>query len=92
MLAKRDEKLRAKGAVAIKAAGKQNVRCAFVLRLWRKAGKVDSVGDHKDLLAYYAKGACGVRGKILSPLTEEEVAKLQASARKLKDVINQIEY
>lgn len=34
----------------------------------------------------------GVRGKILNPLTENEVAKLQLSAEKLKSVINQIQY
>ena len=34
----------------------------------------------------------GVRGKILNPLTEEEVAKLQASAAKLREVIDQIQY
>ena len=34
----------------------------------------------------------GVRGKIPNPLTEEEIAKLQASAAKLKAVINQIEF
>ena len=34
----------------------------------------------------------GVRGKILNPLTEEEVAKLRLSAEKLKAVIDQIEY
>lgn len=34
----------------------------------------------------------GVRGKIPNPLTEEEIAKLQASAEKLKAVINQIEF
>ena len=33
----------------------------------------------------------GVRGKILTPLTEEETAKLQASAAKLKSVIDQIQ-
>ena len=33
----------------------------------------------------------GVRGKILAPLTEEEVAKLQLSAQKLKEVIAQIQ-
>ena len=33
----------------------------------------------------------GVRGKILSEMTDGEVAKLQASAAKLKEVINQIE-
>ena len=33
----------------------------------------------------------GVRGKILNRLTEAEVAKLQASANKLKEVISQIE-
>ena len=33
----------------------------------------------------------GVRGKILNKLTDEEVAKLQASADKLKSVIAQIE-
>ena len=33
----------------------------------------------------------GVRGKVLTPLTEEEVAKLQLSAQKLKEVIAQIE-
>lgn len=32
----------------------------------------------------------GVRGKILTKLTDEEVAKFQASANKLKEVINQI--
>ena len=32
----------------------------------------------------------GVRGKILTPLTEEEMAKLQNSAEKLKSVIEQI--
>ena len=32
----------------------------------------------------------GVRGKILTKLTEEETAKFQASANKLKEVINQI--
>lgn len=34
----------------------------------------------------------GVRGKILNRLTEEETAKLQASADKLKSVITQIKY
>ncbi len=34
----------------------------------------------------------GVRGKILNPLTDEEVVKLQASANKLKEVIGQITY
>ncbi len=34
----------------------------------------------------------GVRGKIMNPLTEEEIAKLQASAEKLKEVIRQIEF
>ena len=33
----------------------------------------------------------GVRGKILNPMTEEEIAKLQASANKLKEVISQIQ-
>ena len=33
----------------------------------------------------------GVRGKVLAPLTEAEVAKLQLSAQKLKEVISQIE-
>ncbi len=32
----------------------------------------------------------GVRGKILNPLTEEEVGKLRNSAQKLKDVISQV--
>lgn len=34
----------------------------------------------------------GVRGKILNPLTEEEIAKLQKSANNLKAVINQVEF
>ena len=34
----------------------------------------------------------GIRGKILNPLTEEEVAKLKLSADKLKAVIEQIQY
>ena len=34
----------------------------------------------------------GVRGKILNKLTDEEVVKLQASAAKLRSVIDQIEY
>ena len=34
----------------------------------------------------------GVRGKILTPLTEEETKKFQASAAKLKSVIDQIQY
>lgn len=34
----------------------------------------------------------GVRGKILNPLTDEEVAKLQASANKLKEIIAQLEF
>ena len=34
----------------------------------------------------------GVRGKILNKMTDEEVAKLQASADKLKSVLAQIEY
>ena len=34
----------------------------------------------------------GVRGKILNPLTDEEVVKLQASAHRLKEVISQITY
>ena len=33
----------------------------------------------------------GIRGKILSPLTQSEIAKLQASADKLKAVISQID-
>ncbi len=34
----------------------------------------------------------GIRGKILNPLTQEETAKLQLSAQKLKDVISQVNY
>ncbi len=34
----------------------------------------------------------GVRGKIMNKMTDEEVAKLQASADKLKSVISQIEF
>ena len=34
----------------------------------------------------------GVRGKILNPLSDEEVVKLQASDNKLKEVISQITY
>ncbi|MBE5893783.1 MAG: L-lactate dehydrogenase [Lachnospiraceae bacterium] len=34
----------------------------------------------------------GIRGKILNPLTEEEIAKLQKSANNLKAVINQVEF
>ena len=34
----------------------------------------------------------GVRGKILNPLTDDEVAKLQKSANNLKAVINQVEF
>lgn len=34
----------------------------------------------------------GVRGKIMNPLTEEEISKLHISAEKLKAVINQIEF
>ena len=34
----------------------------------------------------------GVRGKVLNPLTEGEIAKLRLSAEKLKSVINQIQY
>ena len=34
----------------------------------------------------------GVRGKILNKLTTEEVAKLNASASKLKDVLAQVTY
>ena len=34
----------------------------------------------------------GVRGKILNPMTEEEIGKLRASAEKLKSVINQIQF
>ena len=34
----------------------------------------------------------GVRGKILNDLTEEETAKLQLSAQKLRAVIDQIQY
>ena len=34
----------------------------------------------------------GVRGKILNPLTEDEIAKLHNSANKLKEIISQLEY
>ena len=34
----------------------------------------------------------GVRGKIMNKMTDEEVAKLQASAEKLKSVIAQIQF
>ena len=34
----------------------------------------------------------GVRGKILNKLTDEETARLQNSANKLKEVIHQITY
>jgi L-lactate dehydrogenase len=34
----------------------------------------------------------GVRGKIKTPLTEEETAKFQASANKLKEVISQVKF
>lgn len=34
----------------------------------------------------------GVRGKILNPLTEEEVQKLHNSANRLKEIISQLEY
>ena len=37
-------------------------------------------------------GKEGVRGKILTPLTEEEVAKLQKSADSLKEVINNVTF
>ena len=37
-------------------------------------------------------GKEGVRGKILTPLTEEEVAKLQHSAECLKQVINNVTF
>jgi L-lactate dehydrogenase len=34
----------------------------------------------------------GVRGKILTPLTEQERAKLHISAQKLKEVISQVRF
>ncbi len=34
----------------------------------------------------------GVRGKIMSPLTEEETAKMQLSAQKLRSVIDQVQF
>jgi len=34
----------------------------------------------------------GGRGKIMNPMTEEEIAKFQASADKLKSVLAQITY
>ena len=34
----------------------------------------------------------GVRGKILNPLTEEETAKMQISAQKLRSVIDQVQF
>jgi len=34
----------------------------------------------------------GVRGKVLNPMTDEEIGKLRVSADKLKSVINQIEF
>ena len=34
----------------------------------------------------------GVHGKIMNPLTEEEIAKLRNSADKLKEVINQVQF
>jgi len=34
----------------------------------------------------------GIHGKIMNPMTDEEVAKFQASADKLKSVLNQITY
>ena len=34
----------------------------------------------------------GVHGKIMNPLTEEEIGKLRNSAEKLKEVINQVEF
>ena len=34
----------------------------------------------------------GVRGKILNRLTDEEVAKLQNSAAKLRSVIDQVQF
>ena len=34
----------------------------------------------------------GVRGKILNPLTDEEMGKLRASADKIKSVIDQIAF
>ena len=34
----------------------------------------------------------GVHGKIMNPLTDEEVAKLRNSAEKLKEVINQVQF
>jgi L-lactate dehydrogenase len=34
----------------------------------------------------------GVRGKILTPLTEEETAKMQLSAQKLRSVIDQVQF
>ena len=37
-------------------------------------------------------GKEGVRGKILTPLTEEEIGKLQNSANRLKEVINSIHF
>ena len=34
----------------------------------------------------------GVHGKIMNPLTEEEIGKLRNSAEKLKEVINQVQF
>ena len=39
-----------------------------------------------------AQAFIGVRGKILNKLTDEETARLQNSANKLKEVIHQITY
>jgi malate/lactate dehydrogenase len=34
----------------------------------------------------------GVRGKIMNPLTEEELGKMRTSAEKLRSVIDQVQF
>lgn len=101
-----EEMVRTSGAVVIKAKGVTNYAiamsvCHIVRCIFNGSGTALTVSSMMQG-EYGLEDVClsvlcivddtGVRGKIQSRLTEQELAKLHASANKLKETINSIEF
>lgn len=101
-----EEKVRSSGAVVIKAKGVTNYAiamsvCHIVRCIFNGSGTALTVSTMLNG-EYGIEDVClsvlcivdgtGVRGKILTDLTEDELAKLHASAAKLKETIGSIRF
>lgn len=101
-----EEKVRTSGAVVIKAKGVTNYAiamsvCHIVRCIFNGSGTALTVSTMLNG-EYGIEDVClsvlcivddtGVRGRLQSPLNEEECAKLHASAEKLKETIRSIEF